>query len=121
VSHHRRTSIGIVATIALCGCGPNWHPVTLPQPTPFAKGTVVEFRAHDSTVRLHAVQVSRDSISGIPWLEHTSCDTCRVRFAMADVSQMRTGNPGAGGWNILLPFVIIVGGLVWALSHIPYT
>ena len=69
---------------------------------------ILEFHARDQLVRLHGVRFEQDSVSGIPWLEHLTCDTCRVHYAVADVSQARTGNPGATAWNILLPFSIIV-------------
>jgi hypothetical protein len=58
---------------------------------------------------------------GIPWLEHLTCDTCRVRYALADLSQTRTGDPGATAWNILLPVVVIFGGLMLLASMIPYS
>ena len=79
---------------------------------------MLEFRVRDTTVRLHAVRFDRDSVTGVPWLEHTSCDSCRVRFALADISEPHFGNPGAGAWNILLPFVIVFGALIFVAYQI---
>ena len=115
------TSSLLLAALALNGCGPNWQPVSVAQPRTLPAGTVLEFRAKDQLVRLHGVRFDRDSLSGIPWLEHLTCDTCHVRYALADVSQVRTGNPGAGAWNIMLPFVLIVGFLCAAFSQLPST
>jgi hypothetical protein len=106
----------LVVAIALDACGPNWQPVSVAQPRTLDAGTVLEFHAKDQLVRLHGVKFERDSLSGIPWLEHLTCDTCRVHYALADVSQARTGNPGATAWNILLPFTIIVGAFT-ALAY----
>jgi hypothetical protein len=111
----------LLSALALNGCGPNWQPVSVAQPRTLDAGTVLEFHAKDELVRLHGVKIERDSLSGIPWLEHLTCDTCRVRYALDDVSQVRTGNPGAGAWNIMLPFVLVVGLLYAALSQLPST
>jgi len=111
----------LVAAVLLSGCGPNWQPVSVTRPRTFDERTVLEFLANDQLIRLHAVKIERDSLSGIPWLEHLTCDTCRVRYALADLSQARTGNPGATAWNILLPVMVIVGGLMLLASMIPYS
>jgi hypothetical protein len=63
----------------------------------------------ETLVRLHGVQYSRDSVSGIPWLDHLTCDTCRVAYALADVTGVRTGNPGEGAWVVGAPIFIITG------------
>jgi hypothetical protein len=103
------TSVLLLSAFALNGCGPNWQPVSVAEPRTLDEGTILEFHAKDQLVRLHGVKFDRDSLSGIPWLDHLSCDTCRVRFALADVSQPRTGNPGAGAWNIVIPVVTVFG------------
>lgn len=98
----------LLGALALNGCGPNWEAVNVAQPRTLDAGTVLEFRARNELVRLHGVQFAHDSLSGIPWLEHLTCDTCRVHYALADISQSRIGNPGAGAWNIVLPLVAVI-------------
>jgi hypothetical protein len=107
----------LVAWLAVSACaGPNWQPLTLPSPAPLESKTIVEFHAKDSLVRLHGVRSSRDSVTGIPWLDHLTCDTCRVAYALADVSGVRTGNPGAGAWALGAPIFIVTGsGLLLGL------
>jgi hypothetical protein len=95
--------------LGLSGCGPGWQPVSVVRPQTMNERTILEFHVKDQLVRLHGVRFEHDSVSGISWLEHLNCDTCRVRYAVADVSRARTGDPGAGAWNILLPFGLIVG------------
>lgn len=111
----------LLTAVSLSGCGPNWQPVSVARPRTFDERTVLEFRANDQLVRLHGVKVERDSLSGIPWLEHLTCDTCRVRYALTDLSQTRTGDPGATAWNILLPIMVIFGGLALLASILPYS
>ena len=105
----------------LSACGPNWEPVVIAAPRTLDPGTVLEFRARGQLVRLHGVRVERDSLSGIPWLDHLTCDTCRVHFALADVSQARTGDPGATAWNILVPFGLLFTFLYIGLRQLPNT
>jgi len=49
--------------------------------------------------RLHAVVMTRDSFSGIPFLQSVDCDSCRVQFSRDDVDSVRVGNPPAGFWG----------------------
>ena len=92
-----------------------------PSPRPYEPRTIFEFQLADSAVRLHGVRFSHDSASGIPWLAHLSCDSCRVQIPLSRVSQIRRGHPGAGAWNILLPFTIGMGLLWAAFSSLPET
>lgn len=105
----------IILIPTLVGCGPGWQPVSAPQPSRYNPRDVVEFQSGKTLVRLHGASVSRDSISGIPWLEHLSCDTCRVSYPLASVTGMRTGHPGMTAWNIILPIAVFmgVGGLLF--------
>jgi hypothetical protein len=41
---------------------------------------------------LHAVRLESDTLSGVPFHKHPSCDTCRVVFAVAEVDSLRLGN-----------------------------
>jgi len=108
----KRAGAAVLALMAVTACSSNWQPVTLLHPSPIDRKTVLEFQARNQLVRLHGVEFTHDSLSGIPWLEHLSCDTCRVRYAFSDISQARTGNPGAGAWILGVPMLIIGGGLM---------
>lgn len=74
----------------------------------------------DTTVRLHAVRLDRDTISGVPWLQHTNCDSCRVHFALADISEARVGDPGAGAWYLMVPILLVIS-FWFSLRNIPNT
>lgn len=113
----RSTITMLCFALLATACSANWQPVAAPPPKPLGERAVIEFRARNQLVRLHGVQFTRDSLSGIPWLEHLSCDTCRVRYALADVTQLRTGNPGAGAWGLMLPISIVTGlGVMLAIA-----
>lgn len=97
----------LLAAFALNGCGANWRPVATAETPTIKPATVLEFHAKNQLVRLHGVTLARDSVSGIPWLEHLSCDSCRVHYALADISQARIGEPGRAAWGLVLPVVVI--------------
>jgi hypothetical protein len=115
------TEILLAAVLILTACGPNWQPVSVLRPQRLDEGKVLEFHAKGELVRLHAVRFEKDSISGIPWLEHVTCDPCRQRFALADVSDARTGDPGAGAWTILVPMMLVLAFLYSLRNAFPYT
>ena len=90
----RRTSCLLLAAIALNGCGANWRPVPAAETRIIKPRRCWSFTLRISLSASHGVGFGRDSVSGIPWLEHLSCDSCRVHYALADMSQARTGEPG---------------------------
>ncbi len=104
----RLTRPMLASVCLLSACSANWQPMTAPKSQALDKGAVVEFHTKDQLVRLHGVEFARDSVSGIPWLDHLSCDTCRVSYAVADLSGLRTGNPGAGAWVLLTPIIAVM-------------
>ncbi|HEY2848611.1 MAG TPA: hypothetical protein VGI97_01945 [Gemmatimonadaceae bacterium] len=109
---HRRPRRGItlllLAATLLNACGAHWTPVTMPQQKPLDERVVLEFHARDQLIRLHGVRFEGDSLSGIPWLEHLSCDTCRVHYAVAEISGARTGAPGNAAWGPIVPLAVLL-------------
>ena len=62
--------------------------------------------------RWHAVVLTDDSVSGVPYLRPTGCDTCRLGRGRADVDSIRVGDPVAGFWRTaalvaVAPLVIV--------------
>jgi hypothetical protein len=120
ISRYRAALLLALFVPAATGCAPGWRafdPGSGPAPAQLSERQVVEFRVDSQLVRLHAVRFTRDSLNGIPWLEHTSCDTCRVGYALALVTAIRTGSPGRSAWILAIPFFVIVGvGVLFGLA-----
>jgi hypothetical protein len=53
----------------------------------------------EKMVRLHGVKVSADSVSGVPYLQPTDCDSCRVSLPPESIDSVRAGNPTSGFWK----------------------
>jgi hypothetical protein len=94
-----RSILLAASLLLLTGCGPGWHR------TDPAPGTALsqrdQFLIHhgDSADRWHAVQISDDSVAGIPWLKPINCDSCRVALPRARVDSIRAGHPVRGLWK----------------------
>lgn len=94
-----------ILVLILAGCSPGWH---LTDPTP---GDTLpprdQYLIHHGGVvdRWHAVQVSDDSVTGVPWLQPIDCDSCRVALPQTTVDSIRTGHPVAGFWKGYALFV----------------
>jgi len=95
----------VLALFLPAACTAGWQTFNPAPPRSIPPEQLVSFDANGTTYQLHAVKLTRDSISGIPWTEHTSCDTCRIAFAAGEISHVRTGDPGRTAWNIVLPVV----------------
>jgi hypothetical protein len=54
----------------------------------------VEVWSGGRVYRWHAVVLTADSVSGVPYLRPPSCDSCRVALSRAAVDSMRTGDVG---------------------------
>ena len=98
----RRIAAGIliVATaMAPPGCTAGWH-----QPSPVETARLdsrqqVQVWRRGAAVRWHAVRVSADSISGVPYLRPVGCDSCRLSYPRAAVDSIRLGQPVAAFWK----------------------
>lgn len=86
----------LVACLPAVACSAEWHAVTLPSAAALpAKQQVQRWREGRST-RLHGIALTNDSVTGVPFLQPLSCDSCRVGFARAGVDSLRVGDPPGG-------------------------
>ena len=103
----------VLGPVTVAGCGAGWRRTEL-QTGPLAPRQQVEFWQNQRATRWHAVVIGADSLSAIPFMQPTGCDSCRVTFARADVDSVRLGNPMAGFWKtaglvVGIPLAILIG------------
>jgi len=102
-----------VALVCLAGwsCS-GWHRVGAPDLATAEERQQAQVWRGGRAVQLHALRLTADSISGVPFIQSPSCDSCRVSFSRADVDSVRVGDPegeiGAG---------LMGGALVVLLFH----
>jgi hypothetical protein len=81
------------------GCGAGWRRTGELPPGALSPKQQAEVWHGGRADRLHAVILSADSISGVPYLQPQSCDSCRVAFAQTAVDSVRLGHPERGFWR----------------------
>jgi hypothetical protein len=106
------TRRGLLLTLTLSGCGAGWHRVE-PQADTISARQQVQVWHEDRFERWHALRLSHDTISGVPYFRGIGCDSCRLGIPRADVDSLRYGNPTAGFWKTV-GLVFGVSGLVAA-------
>jgi hypothetical protein len=84
--------------LVLGGCGAGWHRVE-PRPAPVAPRQQAQVWHDDRFEQWHALLVSSDSVSGVPYFRAVGCDSCRVALPRDAVDSLRYGNPTAGFWK----------------------
>jgi hypothetical protein len=65
----------------------------------------VQIWQHGTAQRWHAVRITADTVSGIPFFRPITCDSCRVAVPRTAVDSIRFGNPVVGFWKSV--------GLAW--------
>jgi hypothetical protein len=85
--------------LAQAGCGAGWRrpPELTTEALPPGQQVQVWHGGHAE--RLHAVIITQDSVSGVPFLRPRGCDSCRVAFPRAAVDSLRLGHPERGFWK----------------------
>lgn len=56
--------------------------------------------------RWHAVIVTPDSISGIPFLRPIDCDSCRTAIRWGAIDSLRVGSPVRAFWSTVALVVV---------------
>ena len=70
-------------SLVLLGCGAGWRRIDIPEPGPLPARQQVQVWHRGETERWHALVVSADSVSGIPFRRPVSCDSCRLALPRA--------------------------------------
>ncbi len=94
-----RSIVPTAAWLLLTGCGAGWHRTDLTPGAALPPNDQYLIHHGTGVDRWHAVQVSNDSVAGIPWLKPVDCDTCRLSLPRASVDSIRLGHPSQGVWK----------------------
>ena len=75
------------------GCWPNyWGRRPLDQPTPVERHHPVWIWSGGEVKKWHAVVITQDSVSGIPYKMSLKCDSCRRSIPRSRVDSMKVGH-----------------------------
>jgi hypothetical protein len=117
----RAAGLGLpTALLLLAGCATGGQHVPEPGPTPVALSPAQQVLVYrrGEVVRWHAVVVSRDSITGIPYKMPTACADCRRALPRTEVDSLRIRD-GVGATRVLAGVAILalVAGDVWMMAQ----
>lgn len=107
----RAAASSLMLPFFLSSCGAGWHRVEPPAGSISARQQAQVWH-DDQFEQWHALLLSHDSISGVPYFRAINCDSCRLSLARAKVDSLRYGNPTAGFWKTVglvvgVPAVIV--------------
>jgi len=106
----RSRAASLLACSILSACGAGWRQPDTVTPGALGVRQQVQVWQGPRVDRWHAVVVTTDSISGVPWLAPVTCQTCRVAVSRATVDSVRLGNPSGGFWkSVGLGMGLLVG------------
>ena len=107
-----RLALRLTLLTGLGGCA-GWHRLDTRPGTVLAHRQQVQVWEGTHARILHAVRITQDSVSGVPFQEPPSCDSCRVALPLSRVDSLRVGNqeiPAIVGGT--LPFVLLIALLI---------
>jgi hypothetical protein len=115
-SVRRAMRVAGAAACAVCqaGCGAGWRTTPI-VPGPLPPRQQAQVWTGGQARQWHALVISADSVSGVPFTRSPACDSCRVGVARDAVDSIRVGNPSAGLWKsvALTGAAVLAGALVF--------
>jgi hypothetical protein len=115
MKHLGWTVARVLTAVLVTGCGAGWHQVAPLATKALPLRQQVQVWRAGGVLRWHAVRVSGDSVSGIPYLQAIACDSCRTGVARAGVDSLRLGSPVAGFWKTigLITGAFVLAGVIY--------
>jgi hypothetical protein len=91
-----RSALLFASLLPLWACGAGWHRIEPVVPSTLPQRQQVQVWQGRQRLRLHAIRVDHDSVSGVPFQKPADCDSCRISLPSSTVDSLRAGNPTAG-------------------------
>lgn len=96
------TRWGVTFLLLAAGCYPlHWARKDV-MPSHFGRLQQVKIWSCDSVFRWHAVVMTNDSITGVPYYMPANCDRCRLGLEWSSVDSIHIGYPASPRENVLL-------------------
>ena len=111
-----RSALLFASLLPLWACGAGWHRIEPVVPSTLPQRQQVQVWQGRRPLRLHAIRVDHDSVSGVPFQKPADCDSCRISLPSSTVDSLRAGNPTAG----FLKSVALTLGTLLALGLLTY-
>ena len=93
------------------GCHSGWEPRRIELPYPLEPSDVVWIWRGGMVEKWHAVLITPDSVSGIPYRSSLTCDSCRRSMPRAQVDSLKLGHKTAPPKGVARTSLEIAGAL----------
>lgn len=93
-----RATLVLLLALGVNACGAGWRRTELPVGTLKPRQQVQLWRGGRAT-QWHALVVTADTVSAVPFTRPPECDSCRISIPRMEVDSVRLGNPMAGFWK----------------------
>ena len=105
----------IVLAALTVACGAGWHRQNPAPSGALSPRQQVQVWQGGTALRWHAVRISADSVSGVPFLKSIGCNSCRTSVPLASVDSLRLGNPVAGFWKTVgaITGTFVLAGVIY--------
>jgi len=100
----RPLALTLAATLSACT---SWHRNDARLAEPLAPRERVQIWIGATAHEVHGVVSQGDSLTAVPSGKGTTCDSCRVAFARADIDSVRTVD-GTGGTVVIAGAAVLV-------------
>jgi hypothetical protein len=106
----RHLRVAVLCLVLWTPACTSWSHPEPPSPVDLAPNRQVRVWTAERTWRLHAVRFTSDSLTGVPYQQPTSCDSCRVAVPLAKVDSIQTGGGSEGRAIALIAVPIVLVG-----------
>jgi len=97
----------------LASCGAGWRRAATVSPGEWRPRQQVQVWSGTRSYQWHALVVTADSVTGIPFHQSVDCARCRAGLPRSAVDSVREGRPVAGFWKT---FGLVIGAGVAILA-----
>lgn len=106
-----RFQLLVSLSLSLSGCV-SWSPTEIAAPEKIPANRQIMVWTGSRSIRLRAVQVTEDSLSGVPFSSAATCATCRISLSLNSVDSLQSQSSQA------LPVVLATAPFVFLIAAI---
>jgi hypothetical protein len=106
--------VAFTLAVLAVGCHSEWQP-RLEEPASIKAADAVMIWSSGTVAQWHAVVITSDSVSGIPYETTLQCDSCRRSMPMALVDSMKVQHHVGAKKTLLIGGVVVVAVVVASL------
>ncbi len=115
---NRYVALALGALMLVQGCAAGWRRVDIQADQPWPERQRIQVWHGARNEQWHAVRLTRDSVSGVPFIQPPRCDSCRLALPLSEVDSLRIGDPaGAVHASAFLVLAIALAAYLYVCRY----